>query len=226
MLPSLPVPEFEQAGAWIDPAYFDDATRARLLDLLREGKIVGNDAEAFIGWCRDFAQSLELGADGHFTPAGMKNQLERLATAMRGAQQALGLERLHADAVEYLSSLLTHAALSDEAAVEIGPAARRLIADGDAAAALRAVFEGLQAIEAVARHAASTIEARPGFDIREQRGRQLVDLVLQAYKGRFAALPPAALDSWFSSAMGEVGRRAGLICGPKVCRAGVIAARG
>lgn len=232
-------PDFIGGGAIVQDDYFtpDDKGHMRKL-LVDDGHHTVLEADAFIDWCSDFAQALQLSQADAVTLKGMREQFERLATAARACQIALGPERLGTLAAEYLSSLLYGAVhgsaepsmlqhggsgSSSDRSIEVGRNLRRALRGrGGPAATLELTFEALAAVEAASRHAAEALEVRRGFDLREARGRQLVDLVLDAYAARFNGLPPAGLSTWFTDVMSFVGQRAGLVSGPKICHAAIL----
>jgi hypothetical protein len=237
MTQPLPVPDFSRSGAIVRTDYFSDHDLREMRLLLQDNLPTSADIDVFIAWCSDFAQSLELGEYKDVTPKVMQNQFERLASA-RACQVALGRERLSKPAAEYLASLLygaCHGSVEPASlqhggsgtngarSVEVGTALQAALrGSARPAAALELTFEALAAVEAASRHAAESLVINRGFDIREVHGRQLVDLVLDAYVVRFDLLPPGGLSTWFADAMAIVGKRAGLVSGPKICNAAIV----
>lgn len=207
------------AGAIVDDSLIDATARKRLVDLLREGSIEGDQADRFIAACIGFATSLSL-EDQAPTAGAVCRQLAYLRDQAARLRVALsGLSPEAADAVN--SRVLLALSGSDRHRDALSPQLEAVLASGRSHPLLALAWDAVLALEAYAEDCAQMIGPTVRLRATEAGGRSLLQLVLDDFERRFGRLPPSAEGGWFVSFMQVLGDASGLVCGPRPVRAAI-----
>lgn len=196
-----------------EPGFASTATK-NLQAFLADGGIKGEPAEAFLKTCALYVQILSDEGDPT-RPQKFQSESKNLAAACLKLQDAMrSLPGELVDLIEGYSALAAAGRLEE---TQIGAQGRSLLA---ALQTSPGVLAGLWLLSgAVAQLSGLTadrlsLSASHGTLTPQQAlGRQLLLLVLRAYKERFSALPLSARDGWFCGFMDELARQCGAQCG-------------